>query len=85
MIVTHFVALSFAQSPSGDFVPGDGQICPDAEAAEALAREMASEHGGAVAYVQTGDPATGEFDEAKVFLAVGNVLNWQDLVETASA
>ena len=55
--------------------PGEAVECPRANAAvmraEALSRKP--EHAGALAFNRTGDPATGEFGDAKVIRKFGDV------------
>ena len=74
--VTYYVALSFVMSDDGP-APREGVECMSAGAAvmraEALSRK--EENIGAVAFSRTGDPALGEFADAVLLLAFGNVPN----------
>ena len=64
MPVTYYVALPFVRNEQGELVPGEAQDRQSASAAESLARRMADTAAGAVAFSRTGEPATGEFEDA---------------------
>ena len=72
--VTYFVALPFVASDDG-IAPGEAVECFNPSAAviraEALSRRQG--HVGAVAFSRTGDPATGDFSDAKVIRKFGDV------------
>ena len=72
--VTYYVALPFVAADDG-IAAGEPTECfnPTAVAmlAEALSRKPG--HVGAVAFSRTGDPATGEFGDAKVIGKFGDV------------
>ena len=72
--VTYFVALPFVAADDG-IVAGEPAECLNPVAvvmrAEALSRK--AEHVGAVAFSRTGDPATGEFGDAKIIKKFGTV------------
>jgi hypothetical protein len=72
--VTYFVALPFIAADDG-FAPGEAVECFNPNAAvlraEALSRKPG--HAGAVAFSRTGDPATGDFGDAKVIRKFGEV------------
>ena len=65
--VTYYVALPFVAGDDG-IVAGEPTECFNPVAvvmrAEALSRKQG--HVGAVAFSRTGDPATGDFSDAKV-------------------
>ena len=71
---TYFVALPFIATDEG-VAPGQPVECFNANAAvmraEALSRKQG--HVGAVAFSRTGDPATGDFSDAKVIRKFGDV------------
>lgn len=73
--VTYFVALPFIATDDG-LPPGEAVECLSANAAvvraEALSRQG---HAGAVAFSRTGDPATGQFSDAKLIRKFGDVPN----------
>jgi hypothetical protein len=66
MSVTYFVAPPFTRSEEGDLVPGEAKECPSAHSAEREAFRVAAKSAWAVAFSRTGDPPTGEFDDAVV-------------------
>ena len=72
--VTYFVALPFVAADDG-VAPGEPNECFNPVAvvmrAEALSRKPG--HVGAVAFSRTGDPATGEFGDARVIKKFGEV------------
>jgi hypothetical protein len=73
--VTYYVALPFVVADDG-VARGDPVECFNPNAAvmraEALSRKEEG-HVGAVAFSRTGDPAIGEFGDAKVIRKFGNV------------
>ena len=72
--VTYFVALPFVAADDG-IAAGEPTECFNPTAvvmrAEALSRKPG--HVGAVAFSRTGDPATGDFGDAKVIRKFGEV------------
>jgi hypothetical protein len=72
--VTYYVALPFVASDDG-IVAGEPTECFNSVAvvmrAEALSRKPG--HVGAVAFSRTGDPATGDFSDARVIRKFGDV------------
>src|ERR1700738_1355841 len=72
--VTYYVALPFVPSDDG-VAPGEAIECFNPNAAvmraEALSRKPG--HAGAVAFSRTGDPATGDFGDARVIKKFGDV------------
>jgi hypothetical protein len=70
--LTYFVALPFIATDDG-IAPGEAVEClnPKAEVvgAEALSRNPGNV--GAVAFSRTGDPATGNFSDAKIIRKFG--------------
>ena len=72
--VTYYVALPFVMSDDGP-APRDGVECTSAAAAivraEAFSRR--EEYIGAVAFSRTGDPALGDFSDARVIKKFGDV------------
>jgi hypothetical protein len=72
--VTYFVALPFVAADDG-IATGEPIECLNPVAvvmrAEALSRKP--EHVGAVAFSRTGDPATGDFGDAKIIKKFGDV------------
>ncbi|WP_315730323.1 MULTISPECIES: hypothetical protein [unclassified Bradyrhizobium] len=74
--VTYYVALSFVMSDDGPAAP-DGVECPSASVAILRAGSLSRKEGviGAVAFSRTGDPALGDFSDAVVLRAFGEVPN----------
>jgi hypothetical protein len=72
--VTYYVALPFVASNDG-IVAGEPTECFNPVAvvmrAEALSRKEG--HVGAVAFSRTGDPAIGDFSDARVIRKFGDV------------
>jgi hypothetical protein len=72
--VTYYVALPFV-APDGGIAAAEAVKCFNPNAAvmkaEALARKPG--HVGAVAFSRTGDPATGDFGDAKLIRKFGDV------------
>ena len=72
--VTYFVALPFVVSDDG-IAAGEPTECLNPNAAVMRAETLARKEGyvGAVAFSRTGDPATGDFRDAKVIRKFGDV------------
>ena len=84
MAVTYFVALPFVANDDGELVPGEAQERLSASAAVREARRMAaSDFPGAVAFSRSGDPATGEFNDAVVIEQFGAVPTMDELLSGA--
>lgn len=73
MGVTYYVALPFVRTEGGDLVPGEAQEHQTASAAIRGAERMAATAAGAVAFSRTGDPGTGDFEDAKLIRSFGAV------------
>ena len=73
MPVTYYVAMPFSRGEDGDLVVGEAQDRQSAAAAVKAAEAMALEHGGAVAFSRTGDPDSGQFDDAVILATFGDV------------
>jgi hypothetical protein len=61
---TYFVATGIHKTDSGDFVAVDAVETISSDKAKSAAEKLAADHDGAVAFYRTGNPATGEFDDA---------------------
>jgi hypothetical protein len=72
--VTYFVALPFVASDDG-VAAGEPTECFNPNAAVMRAEALSRKEGnvGAVAFSRTGDPATGDFSDAKVIRKFGDV------------
>ena len=71
--VTYYVALPFYRAADGELVAGEAEDRQSASAAESLACRMAAISAGAVAFSRTGDPSTGDFEDAVVLRTFGDV------------
>lgn len=73
--ITYYVALPFLLDDAGSLVPGAAEECQSSSSAlrraEMLSR--AAGHIGAVAFSRSGDPMAGEFSDAKLLKAFGQV------------
>ena len=74
--VTYFVALPFVTADDG-IAPGEAVECFNPNAAVARAEALSRKPGnvGAVAFSRTGDPAIGEFGDAKIIKKFGEIPN----------
>jgi hypothetical protein len=72
--VTYYVALPFVAADDG-IAAGEPTECfnPNAAVMRAEALSRKEGHVGAVAFSRTGDPATGDFSDAKVIRKFGDV------------
>jgi len=72
--VTYYVALPFVAADDG-LAAGEPTECfnPNAAVMRAEALSRRPGHVGAVAFSRTGDPATGDFSDAKVIRKFGDV------------
>jgi hypothetical protein len=72
--VTYYVALPFVAADDG-VAPGEPTECQSSHAALRKAEQLSRVIGnvGAVAFSRTGDPAVGEFSDAVVLKAFGEV------------
>jgi hypothetical protein len=73
--VTYYVAMPFLPDDGGAPIAGAAEECQSATTAlrraEMLSRAVG--HIGAVAFSRSGDPMMGEFSDAKLLKAFGNV------------
>jgi hypothetical protein len=72
--ITYYVALPFVPSDDG-IAPAEPVECFNPNAAVMRAEALSRKAGyvGAVAFSRTGDPATGDFGDAKVIRKFGDV------------
>ncbi|MDA9393072.1 hypothetical protein WN73_21360 [Bradyrhizobium sp. CCBAU 45394] len=73
MDVTYYVALPFVLADDG-VAAGEAVECLSANAAVMRAEALSRKPGcaGAIAFSRSGDPATGEFGEAKLIRKFGD-------------
>jgi hypothetical protein len=70
---TYYVVIPFDRNGQGDLEPGLAREAINAVLAQRLARALAAEHVGAVAFSRAGDPETGEFQDPVVLATFGEV------------
>jgi hypothetical protein len=73
--VTYYVAMPFLTDHDGSLVAGAAEECQSTAAALRRAEILAhaAGHIGAIAFSRSGDPMTGEFNDAKLIRKFGNV------------
>ena len=73
--ITYYVALPFTHDDSGSLAPGAAEECQSASGAIRRAEVLSRAPGsiGALAFSRTGDPMIGEFGDAEVIRAFGEV------------
>ena len=79
-VVTYYVALPFIRTDDGELVAGEAQERQTPSAAVNAARMLATTALGAVAFSRTGDPGSGEFEDAVVIQQFGEVPSLDDLL-----
>jgi hypothetical protein len=70
---TYYVVIPFIHNAQGDLEPGLAREAINAVLAQRLARALAAEHVGAIAFSRAGDPETGEFQDPVVLATFGEV------------
>ena len=80
MPVTYYVVIPFVRDEEGELVAGEAQDRQSASGAESLARKMAQTSAGSVAFSRTGEPATGDFEDAIVIRSFGEVPSMEELL-----
>ncbi len=73
MSITYYIVVPFDRDDAGNLTPGAPQEVSNAGIASRRARALAGQHAGAVAFSRTGDPASGEFDDAVILAQAGEV------------
>ena len=73
--VTYYVALAFVRSGDGGIVATEPKEARSADQAIRMAKSLAGTqpHCGAIAFSRTGDPVMGDFEDAVILKAVGEV------------
>ncbi len=69
----YHVALAFEFDAEGELQPIHALETPTAQSATILAKRLANRAKGAVAFSRSGDSDTGEYDDAEIHLAVGDL------------
>jgi hypothetical protein len=71
--VTYYVVLPFFRTSDGDVLADEPIEVSDADRARRQGERVARAKGGAVAFTRTGDPTTGEYEDAVVLGRYGEV------------
>jgi hypothetical protein len=75
--ITYYVAMPFLHDDDGAVVAGAAEECQSSSTALRRAEILSRINGhiGAVAFSRSGDPMIGEFNDAKLIRAFGDVPN----------
>jgi hypothetical protein len=73
--LTYYVVLPFFRTSDGEVLADEPIEVSDADRARRQAERVARSKGGAIAFSRTGDPVTGEFDDAVILASFGEVSN----------
>ena len=73
MPVTYHDVIAFDRDVEGDLKPSEAREVLSPIISERRARALALEHAGALAFSRTGDPTTGEFQDAVILAQFGEV------------
>ena len=71
--MTYHVVIAFDRDAEGELRPCEAREVMSSIVAEHRARALALEHAGALAFSRTGEPATGEFQDAVILVRFGEV------------
>ena len=73
--ITYYVALAFTRSEGGDIIAREPKEARSSNQAIRMANLLATTEGhcGAIAFSRTGDPALGDFEDAVILKAIGEV------------
>ena len=71
--VTYYVVLPFFRTLDGEVLADEPIEVPAADRARRQAERVARSKGGAVAFSRTGDPVTGEYEDAVILAQFGDV------------
>lgn len=73
MPVTYHVVVTFDRDAEGDLKANEPREAVSPASAERAARQLSYQHAGAMAFSRTGEPATGDFEDAVVLIKFGEV------------
>ena len=73
--LTYYVVLPFFRTSDGEVLADEPIEVSDADRARRQAERVARSKGGAIAFSRTGDPVSGEFDDAVILASFGEVPN----------
>jgi hypothetical protein len=80
---TYYAVLPFEIGPRGKLMEGQAVPATSGDHAVRLAHRMEPRVAGAVAFSRTGDPETGDWDDAVILVVLGAVP--PDLLESRAA
>ncbi len=72
-MITYFVVLSYEWSKRGILCARDPMEAPGELQAIRMAERLAASAAGVVAFSRTGDPTTGDYEDARVLVRFGIV------------
>ncbi len=70
-MVTYFVVQSFSQGKKGRIVPDQAVQAQSEDHARRMALRLSETRAGAVAFSRSGDPTTGEYEDAIILASYG--------------
>jgi len=73
--VTYFVVVPYKLAKRGRLVDGQPQAAQSADQARRMAVRLRAHNDGVVAFSRSGDPETGDWDDAVILLFDGHVPN----------
>ena len=73
--VTYYVVVPFSVDDDGNLAPGEAKEAPNGESAKRRAQAAFAAAGnvGAIAFSRTGDPDSGDFQDAVIIATYGEV------------
>jgi hypothetical protein len=78
--MTYFVVQTFQQGKRGAFLPDNPEQVSTKGQAERTAERLSRRSAGVIAFSRTGDPDTGDWDEAVIIAEFGTVpVEWIDV------
>lgn len=83
-MLTYFVVQSYARTRMGALAAQPPVLAQDEGHALRLASRLAGTMAGVVAFCRTGDPATGEYEDAEILARYGEVPDLEGLLSVAS-
>lgn len=72
-MITYYVVQGFVRGKNGYPIPEESREVPNARYARALCERLMADRMAAVAFSRSGDPATGEWQDAEIICRLGAV------------
>lgn len=82
-MITYYVVQGYREGKNGYPVPDEAQEVPSARIAVSMCYRLMLDRMAAVAFSRTGDPITGEWQDAEVICQLGDVTD--DLLSESAA